>query len=423
MTKPNCLIGKADAFASELFDHIREMSKDTLGVSRQGYSDLETEVHNYLSDVAAKLGMERRTDPAGNTWLRYPGKNPSLPAIVSGSHADSVPKGGNFDGLAGVVAALTVAWWMHEIGFTPERNYEVWIIRNEESSFFGKAYVGSLGVTGQLTEGDLALKHRDLDLTLGEAIRAQGFDTAPLTAGKPLVDLKQIATFFELHIEQGPTLDSGKNRVGVVTGIRGNYRHKCVRCIGQTAHSGAVDKQFRHDAVMAFIELGHRMDQHWDEWLKEGKDLVFTFGVAKTGPTAAIAIIPGEIDFSVDMRSLSQETLDGFHDLLVKEAEAVGRERGVKFEFDRRMLCDPLAIPPNLVDKLDHLAKKYELPYQRIPSGAGHDSVVFGTKGVPVAMIFVANQKGSHNPYEEMRIDDFILGTELLWRAVENFEE
>ena len=322
-------------FCRTIFDTVRKMSADGLGVTRQGYSQTETDVINYLPSIGAELGMEIHTDPAGNVWMTYPGRNRELNSFVTGSRADSVPQGGNYDGLAGVTAALCVAWWMRRNNFTPERDYVVLVMRCEESSFFGKAYVGSLAITGRLTDADMMLKHRTENTTLGECVAACGFRAADLTSGKPLLDLSKIEAFVELHIEQGPTLDSSSTeRVGIVTGIRGNVRHRCVRCIGQTAHSGAVDKQYRHDALLATVELLHRMDRHWDEWLGKGADLVFTVGVMHTGRTAAISVIPGEVEFTVDMRSLSMDTVEQFHDLMVREAEAVARERGVKFEFD-----------------------------------------------------------------------------------------
>ena len=245
-------------FAQKCFDDVRAMSKDTTGVSRQGYSPVETKVLEYFKKIGVELNLEISTDKAGNVWMTVPGKNRELPALVSGSHADSVPQGGNYDGLAGIVAALTVARWMRETGYQPERDYTVLMMRMEESSWFGKCYVGSLGMTGQLTEKDLALKHRSNGKTLAETIKECGFNPEDLTTGEPVVDLAKMAAFIELHIEQGPTLDSSEEyRVGIVTGIRGNLRHKTIRCIGQTAHSGAVDKQFRHDAVLAFAELAY----------------------------------------------------------------------------------------------------------------------------------------------------------------------
>ncbi len=411
-------------FATEVFETIRSMSKTALGVTRQGYGDTETAVVNYLRSIGEKLDMEISEDAAGNVWMRLPGRDRALPAIVSGSHADSVPEGGNYDGLAGIVAALTVAWWMRHTGFTPARDFVVAIIRCEESSFFGKAYVGSLAFTGQLTAADTALKHRSGKTTLGECMAACGYDVSAITAGKPLIDLSKIAAFLELHIEQGPTLDSSEtHRVGVVTGIRGNVRHKMVRCIGETAHSGAVDKQYRHDAVMAAAELLNRMDKHWDAWLEKGEDLVFTVGVLRTSDTAAISVIPGEVSFTTDMRSLSLDTAQRFHDLLVEEAEAIAAERGVRFEFDKPLTTRPAGVNQALSDKIYGIAGKCDINVRRLPSGAGHDSAVIGNAGVPVAMIFVANQNGSHNPHETMKIEDFMSGCRLLWNTVEHFED
>ena len=201
-------------FAQKCFDDVRAMSKDTTGVSRQGYSPVETKVLEYFKKIGVELNLEISTDKAGNVWMTVPGKNRELPALVSGSHADSVPQGGNYDGLAGIVAALTVARWMRETGYQPERDYTVLMMRMEESSWFGKCYVGSLGMTGQLTEKDLALKHRSNGKTLAETIKECGFNPEDLTTGKPVVDLAKMAAFIELHIEQGPTLDSSEDRFG-----------------------------------------------------------------------------------------------------------------------------------------------------------------------------------------------------------------
>lgn len=411
-------------FCRSIFETVRKMTTDGLGVTRQGYSQTESDVLDYLKTIGTELGMEIHTDLAGNVWMTYPGKDRTLPAFVSGSHADSVPEGGNYDGLAGIVAALAVAWWMKKTGFVPQRDYVVLMMRCEESSFFGKAYVGSLALTGRLTQDDLSLRHRSQDLTLGECIAACGFNPSDLTAGKPLVNLKSIAAFVELHIEQGPMLDSSKTeRVGIVTGIRGNIRHKLVKCIGQTAHSGAVDKAYRHDAVLATADLLHRMDLKWDECLAQGEDLVFTVGVLKTAPTAAISVIPGETSFTIDMRSLSMDTVEVFHQTLLHEADEVAKKRGVRFEFDKKLVTQSAQVNEALSQKLVAAAQKSGLPVRRIASGAGHDTAVIGNAGVPTAMIFVANQNGSHNPYEAMEMEDFMKGADLLWHTVEHFEE
>lgn len=410
-------------YAKAILDTVRRMSADTLGVTRQGYSELETDVLHYLQGLGRDLDLEIHSDDAGNVWMTLPGRDRSLPALVSGSHVDSVPQGGNYDGLAGVTAALTVAWWMRRHQFQPERDYTVLMMRCEESSFFGKAYVGSLGMMGRLTTTDLLLRHRTQDITLGQSISSCGLDANALTTGKPVIDHEKFGSFIELHIEQGPTLTSNeKVRVGVVTGIRGNVRHKNVVCHGETAHSGAVNKEFRHDAVMATAALIHRLENAWQEWLDKGEDLVFTVGVIRTGATAAISVIPGEVSFTVDMRSLSADTCERFHTLMLEEAAKIEKERGVRFDFDKALYTAPGAVDQALSDRLYAAAEANHIPCMRLPSGAGHDAAVIGAAGVPVAMIFVANQNGSHNPHEEMQMKDFMTGVDLLWQTVRTFD-
>ena len=411
-------------FAKKIFDDIREMSRDVQGVTRQAFSAKETEVLNYLKAIGQNLQLEINEDRAGNVWMTLPGKNRTLPAFVAGSHVDSVPQGGNYDGLAGVTAALTVAWWMRETQFQPTRDYTVLMMRGEESSFFGKAYMGSLGMLGKLTAKDLALKIRDGSCTLAQAMQSCGIDTEAVSSGKALVDTSRIAAFVELHIEQGPTLDAQKEaRAGIVTGIRGNIRHKAVRIIGEAAHSGATDKPYRHDALMAFTDWIQRVDRAWDRWLVKGEDLVFTVGVLKMASSAAISVIPGEVTFSVDIRSLSADTAKRFHELMQKYGEEVAEERGVKIEYDAALLTAPSGVDAALSERLESSAKAEGIPCMRLASGAGHDSAVLGNNGIPVAMIFVANQLGSHNPHEAMKMEDFMQGTDILWAAVSHFDD
>ena len=411
-------------FAKKIFDDIREMSRDVQGVTRQAFSAKETEVLEYLTAIGRTLDLEIKPDRAGNVWMTLPGKDRALPAFVAGSHVDSVPQGGNYDGLAGVTAALTVAWWMRQTGYQPVRDFTVLMMRGEESSFFGKAYMGSLGMLGKLTEKDLALKIRDGSCTLAQAMQSCGIDTGAVSGGKALIDTDKIAAFVELHIEQGPTLDAQKEaRAGIVTGIRGNIRHKAVKILGEAAHSGATDKPYRHDALMAFTDWMQRIDRAWDRWLVNGEDLVFTVGVLKMASSAAISVIPGEVTFSVDIRSLSADTVRRFHDLMQKYGEEVAAERGVKIEYDPALLTAPSGVDSQLSDRLESSAKAEGIPCIRLASGAGHDSAVLGNNGIPVAMIFVANQLGSHNPHEAMKMEDFMQGTDILWAAVSHYDD
>ena len=419
----NPFLDDSMTYVEKLFDDVRKMSVDGPGVTRQGFSAVETAVLERLTEEGRNLGLEIYKDEAGNVWMTLPGRNRSLPAFVSGSHADSVPQGGNFDGLAGIVAAIETARRLKHNAVELERDYTILMMRCEESSFFGKAYAGSLGMMGRLKPSDLALKHRSSGISLGEAIRSCGLDPDRLTTGTPIIDPKRIAAFVELHIEQGPTLDSDPEiRTGIVTGIRGNIRHKAVRVVGETAHSGAVDKIYRHDALLAACRLMSRMDDLWDERLAAGDDLVFTSGVFRTGDNAAISVIPGEVTFTVDIRSLHEDTLEHFHELLLAEAQSIGKSRGVEFIFDNALRTAPAKVNAALAEKLEEAAQRANLPIRRLASGAGHDAAMLGNCGVPTAMIFVANQNGSHNPQEAMELEDFLAGVNVLTAAVIDFD-
>lgn len=413
----------ARRYASSIFDAVGRMTAYHRGVKRQGYSDTETDVLEYLASTGQSLGMEAEYDRAGNLWLTVPGADRSLPALVTGSHADSVPEGGNFDGLAGIIAGLVLAYSWHRRGYVPARDFRVLCLRCEENAFFGRAYVGSSGMLGLLTQDDLLLRHRTEDTTLGEAISACGFDSQLLTCGKPLIDISKIAAFIELHIEQGPVLDQEPEiRTGIVTGIRGSVLHKHIVCRGETAHGGAVDYEYRRDAFMASAVLAAEMEKHWTKWLEDGEDLVYTTGVAFTGENAAYSAVPGEFTFSADIRSLSAETRDRFHELLLAEAERIGREHRVEFLIDQPVYMVPTPTTDDVRRRLLQAAERADVPVRELPSGAGHDAAVIASAGIPTGMIFVANQNGSHNPFEDMQMPDFLRGCAVLAQTIEDWD-
>ena len=239
---------------------------------------------------------------------------------------------------------------------------------------------------------------------------------------KAYLGAKDVAAYFELHIEQGPKLElSDQAKVGLVTGIRGNVFHRSIRCVGETAHSGAIDFEFRHDAVAAVAELFSAMRSHWIERLKAGEDLVYTNGVVNTPASQSFNIIAGEVTFSLDIRTLSVETRQAFYICFKEEAEKVEKRFGVKFEFDEAFYIEPSLSNPSLVEKLEQAAAQEAVSVIRMASGAGHDAGDVAQQGIPMAMIFVANQNGSHNWREAMRMEDLLAAVRVLTRALKNF--
>lgn len=417
----NVFIDDADdrALAGQLFDALREASFDGVGITRESYSERESTTLDIVEAKAQTFGLETERDSGANLVVTLKGSEPDLPFLACGSHLDSVPQGGNFDGAAGVVAGLAVLARFRRDNIVPRRTLKLFGLRGEESSRFGKAYMGSLALLGKLTAEDLRTADRD-GHTLSDCMREVGADVARISQGEPLLEAKSIAAWVELHIEQGPVLVARELPVGIVTGIRGNVRHRFVECIGEAGHSGAVPRWLRHDAVFAVAELMTHLDRHWRTLLERGRDVVITSGVFGTDPAEhAIARIPGKVSFSFEVRSQSKETLEGFYDLFRSECNLVAEERGVEFSFDRRLESAPAIMDAEWVRRLRQAARALGLPDEEIPSGAGHDAAVFANAGIPSAMVFVRNENGSHNPKESMNLDDFVAGIAVMRAAIE----
>ena len=205
--------------------------------------------------------------------------------------------------------------------------------------------------------------------------------------------------------------------VASVTGIRGNIRHRRIRCVGASGHSGAVPRWLRRDAVFAVSDLIMRLDDHWQTIQQHGGDLVVTVGILHTDSRHdAMSRVPGEAEFSFEARSESGSTLDALEALLRSECEALERDRKVRFEFDPIIRSDPATCEASVVEGLRGACRTLGLPDESIPSGAGHDAAILANVGVPTGMIFVRNENGSHNPAEAMDIDDFMAGYSVLRR-------
>jgi N-carbamoyl-L-amino-acid hydrolase len=406
-------------FTVEALTALREASFDGVGVSRETYGPGETAAMERVASYAAEEGLAVEWDAARNLIVRLPGADGTLPAVATGSHLDSVPQGGNYDGAAGVIAGLAVLMAAKRNG-TPRRTMEVYALRGEESAWFGgPCYFGSRAIFGTLTEQDFTTVHRDGKRTLADCMDAAGADVGRLRSGTPLADPARFACWLELHIEQGPVLVTRDKPVGVVTGIRGNHRHRRVVCMGEAAHSGAVPRWLRKDAVLAMAELMVRIDEHWRVLLEWGEDLVVTMGIVETNPAEhAVSRVPGEVAFALEYRSQDIETLRSFEALVQSECEQVGAKRGVRFDLGTPSLTLPAKMAPEIVALIEKVCTERQVPYEVMASGAGHDSSVFANAGVPSGMVFVRNDKGSHNPHEAMAYPDFFLATEILGGAM-----
>lgn len=409
------------AAADGLFRELARATADTggIGVSRESYGAGEQRAIEIVRRRAEEAGLETSFDAAANLVVTLSGRDTDKPFIAIGSHLDSVPQGGNYDGAAGVVAGLLTLMRMKEEHVVPPRTVKLIAMRGEESAWYGKTCVGSYALFGGLTEQDLMLTNRSGHGTLGEAMQARGADVARIARGETLLDPASIGTYLELHIEQGPVMVARGFPTAIVTGIRGNIRHREVRCIGEAAHSGAVPRWLRRDAVFAVSELITHLDEHWESLQQRGLDLVVTVGIVGTNSAEhAMSRVPGEVTFSFEVRSQSSDTLEAFYHLMRTECRSIASKRKVEFRFDRRLDTKPARMDDAWVERLLRLSKRLGLPAETLPSGAGHDAAIFANEGVPSAMIFIRNEHGSHNPQEAMALDDFLKGADLLYHAV-----
>lgn len=405
--------------AEKLFADIRELSFDGVGVTRESYGSRETKTGEYLRAFAQAEGLQVEVDRAGNFVFSEAAADTMQPAIWIGSHIDSVPQGGNFDGLAGVIAGLLCQIQRSRRADGCKIPLRTIAFRGEESAWFGKAYLGSGALFGKVTPADLDLKQRDSGQKLSECMSEVGADLAAIRAEEHLLDVSKVRAYLELHIEQGPVMVARSLPLAVVSGIRGNIRHNRIECFGDAQHSGVVPRWLRHDAMFAVCDLIMRMDAHWRELLERGTDLVLTAGIVQTDAEEhSISRIPGHVRFSFEIRSKSSETLEAFYQLLRAEAQAVSNERGVKFVYDRRLRSDPATMDTGVCAVLQDACAKSGVPFDVLPSGAGHDASLFANAGIPSGMLFVRNQNGSHNPREAMEMEDFMMGVQALDRAV-----
>jgi beta-ureidopropionase / N-carbamoyl-L-amino-acid hydrolase len=404
--------------AAALFEALSRATRRGRGIVRDSYGEGEQAAHDILRSAAGTIGLEISVDAIGNLFMTLPGRDRSARRIIMGSHLDSVPQGGNYDGAAGVVAGLSVLSAMRRAGVVPQCDVSVMGIRAEESAWFDVAYVGSGGTFGLLDPACLAVPRSDNGVTLESALKENGFDPRPIRERRRLLDPSRIRAYLELHIEQGPTLVAQGLPAAVVSGIRGCRRFRNARCTGEYGHSGAVARPYRRDAVAATVALLHHMETVWLCHEAAGEDLVLTSGELFTDPAVhGPSKIAGETRFVLDIRGLGDATMAA----VVAEARAAAERISAAYRvhIDLGATSDS---PPAVMDSRlrSQLMSLLERPFE-MPSGAGHDAAVFAKVGIPSAMIFVRNEHGSHNADEAMSLDDFAVGARALLELLLKF--
>ncbi|WMS86888.1 Zn-dependent hydrolase [Pleionea litopenaei] len=384
------------------------------GIYRQGLTDVDMQARAWVKEQFEALGMNCFLDGVGNVCGRYvPPDRPEVsdrPAVLIGSHLDSVPAGGMFDGTLGVMAGMECVRVIAENNIPINRPIEVIGTSEEEGRFGGM--LGAQALTGNLTLEWLERAQDPNGESLKNALEKCGFNLHDALHAKR--DPKSIRAFLELHIEQGPVLEIEKKSVGVVDGISGVFKW-LIKFVGKADHAGTAPMHMRSDAFMGVADFAHELSRIIDE---DGSEYTrLTIGRVELKPGFAHTI-PGEAHFTLVGRDMDHQVMKDVALSCNKVLSAIARKHNLKFEYEQLSWLEPRHFSDELVGQVERNAQAAQLDFMRMPSGAGHDCQFFADL-VPTALIFVQSVAGiSHAPDEWSHWDDIEQGANLLMKTV-----
>ncbi len=379
------------------------------GVTRIGFSEADLAAREYVSGLMKQAGLQVRVDPAGNIFGLRAGSE-KLPILLFGSHIDSVLHGGNFDGDVGSMGAIEVIRALNDGSVKTRHPLEVVIWTNEEGNHFGLGTLGS-GVAAGLLGSEILDRKDEQGLTLADWLRRYGQDPSHLTDAR--IPKGALAGFLELHIEQGPNLDESKIPLGVVQGIVGLKRWKCV-ATGFANHAGTTPMNRRKDALAAASKdvLAVREVVRADAGRQVG-----TVGYMRAEP-GAINVIPGRAEFPVELRDLDVAKIDRMWERIQESFKQTDKEENVETRCTPLDDVNPARTDPAVQTAIRDAAKSLALATMDLPSGAVQDAQQIA-KIAPMGMIFVPSRDGiSHSPKEFTSWQDIADGAEVLYRVV-----
>ena len=373
-------------------------TKDEPGINRLAFTDADWAGRDYLISLMREANLTISIDAFGNVIGRREGRDKSLPAVMFGSHGDSVPQGGNYDGIVGILSAIEVMQSLDEDGIVTDAPLECALFMCEESSQFGAATLGSRAMCGELRADDTRRLTDKAGTTLYDVLKARGLRPDDLmwcryedTHGGMLP-----RAFFEVHIEQGKVLESAGETIGVVTGIAAPTRMK-LHIHGNADHSGATPMDLRHDGLCCAAEIILALEKEASTYTSAPghPPVVGTIGVCNVKPNAARVT-----------------------DELLSEVSYIARKRNIKIDIEKISNEQPVAIRKTMVDFLAGLCAGEGVSFRRMMSGAGHDAMHWAAI-VPTGMLFIPCKDGvSHCVDEHAEISDIVTVAKLLYAAV-----
>lgn len=377
------------------------------GCNRQALTDEDRQGRALFCGWAREAGCETRIDEMGNIFARLAGANPDSPPIIAGSHLDTQPTGGKFDGVYGVLAALEVCQTIHENGVTIDGPIDVVVWTNEEGSRFSPAMIGS-GVFGGAFDLDYAYQQQDKNgITFGEALKEIGYAGPEACAPFP------IKAAFEVHIEQGPILESRKIPIGVVHGVQGMRWFDLV-LIGDPVHAGPTPMDARRDPARALALILPEIYRIAEQYAPDSRA---TIGDVTALPGSRNTV-PRQIKMALDLRHPDETTLEAMEQEVRKVITGISSKTGVQSEMNEIWKSPAVEFDSNCIAAIQKGAEKLNLDYLDMVSGAGHDSV-YVSRVAPTAMIFIPCKDGiSHNEREDAQKNHIEMGANILLHAM-----
>lgn len=383
------------------------------GLTRFSFTKEEQAARKYLKKELKKIGVEAYEDQAGNLFGRIEGENPEAPAIMIGSHYDSVKNGGHFDGPAGVIMALEVMTLLKEEGFKTQHPIEFVALIEEEGGRFGSGLYGSRAMLGAISYQDL-LNYKDkAGISMAEELKKHGFE--PKKIKDAARDPESIKAFIELHIEQGPVLENEGTDLGLVDFIVGINEFK-VKLTGRPDHAGTTPMDMRKDALLSATRVVQEVEA---AAVRAGEGTVATVGELEVKPGAA-NIVPGEVEFTVDIRSKSAELVAEVKNAIQSILAEEEKESAVEWEINELLSVDPIPLSEEILALFEANAKENGFSYKKMISGAGHDAMVMAGM-TDVGLVFVPSKGGrSHCPEEWTDYEDLQKGIEVIYQSVKD---
>ena len=395
---------------ARLWDSLMEMAKigatEKGGNCRLALTDLDREGRDLFVRWCREAGCSIRVDRMGNIFARRPGKRDDMPPVVTGSHLDTQPTGGKFDGVYGVLAGLEVVRALNDHGYETDAPVEVAVWTNEEGSRFAPSMIAS-GVFAGVYTLEQGLECRDLDgRTIGGELSRIGYAGEEPCGGTP------IRAYFEAHIEQGPILEAEGKTIGVVTGAQGLYWYD-ITVTGMESHAGSTPMNRRRDPMVGAA----RMMGEINRLALDTPGGVTTVGMAQVSPGSR-NVIPGQVWFTVDCRHPVPETLSAMDGAVRETCRRIAEELGLEETIEVTGHTPTVAFHPKQVEAVRTAAAEAGYPHMDIVSGAGHDACYIN-RVAPTAMIFVPCEDGiSHNETESATPEDLAAGCDVLLRAI-----